>query len=172
MRYVKIKPNANCKRSPDGRLIYVECGLPDAKGNAPKFILHDGEDLSIPAWAAAELVERGHQVTEVNEIRNGAHVALPGVGVEHIDIAQELATAPDGEIDRFLRHHDFHEHLMHHEPAGRERLDQHIKSETAKNGGVRPAISHTPFHTPDQLRAKAFELHAKHYKSGQLTRTG
>lgn len=159
MRYVKIKPHPACKKSPCGKLTYVACGIPDARGNHPVFILHEGEDLNIPAWAAVELEARGHEITEINEIRNSKHVSLPDVTVSQININQELATAPHQEIDRFLRHHDWHEHLMHHETAGRARLRDHIRSEKVKNGGISVALSHTPFHTPDQLRGKAIEIH-------------
>lgn len=152
MRYVKIKPHADCPRSPCGRLIFVECGLPCADGHKPVFILHEGEELNIPAWAAAELTERGHEILEVNEIRDGEHVALPGVAVDHVDIAKEIAAAPHHEVDRFLRHHGFHEHLV--EPAAPE-----IKSNMP---GVAASLGHrlkpVDF-TPDALRSKALELH-------------
>src|SRR4051794_12362653 len=102
MRYVKIIPHADCPRSPCGRVIYVECGLPCASGHPPVFILHEGEENNIPAWAAAELEARGHTVTEINEIRDGAHTCN-GKTVADIDVEQEIADAPDDEVDRFLR---------------------------------------------------------------------
>lgn len=147
MRYVKIKPRPDCGKSPCGRLTYVECGLPCENGHRPMFVLHEGEENCIPAWAAAELDARGHEILEVNEIVDGAHAVLPGKGVAHIDVATELAEMPDHEVDRFLRHHGFHEHIRHHDSG----------PTPARRGAM--TAGPAPTHLPEQMRAKAHELH-------------
>ncbi|WP_257164695.1 hypothetical protein [Bradyrhizobium sp. SRS-191] len=173
MRYVKIKPRADAPRSPCGRLIFIECGEPCADGHKPHFILHEGEDLCIPAWAAAELEDRGHEILEVNEIRDGAHVALDGVTVEQVDIVAEIGAMPDHEVDRFLRHHGFHDHLaVRASPPVRSNL----KGLTASLGQAFGRVAAAPGDisagdlSARALRAKALELH--HARQARRRSTG
>jgi hypothetical protein len=148
MRYVKIRPHADTPRSPCGRLVYVECGEPCANGHKPVFVLHEGEEISIPAWAADELAARGHEIIEINEIRDGAHAALPDLGIDDIDVAKEIATAPDHEVDRFLRHRGVHDHLAPPRPQVRSNVP-------GLAAALGPALK--PVVTADELRAKACE---------------
>lgn len=174
MRYVKINPHPDASRkSGCGRLTYVECGLPCANGHQPVFILEEGAENNLPAWAAAELAARGHEVVEINEVADGAHVARPDLSIDHIDVAQEVAAAPYHEVDRFLRHHGFHDHLKHHEPEHQHLLHSAVrKAETAAKAdtarsGVTVAVGYAPFHSPEDLRAKALELCGQHYDGGR-----
>lgn len=165
MRYVRIKPHADTPRSPCGRLVYVECGEPCAAGHKPQFILHEGEDLWIPAWAAAELAERGHEILEFSEIRDGVHVVLDGVTAAQIDTERELGVMPDHEVDRFLRHHGYHDHLMTRAaPPARSNL----KEMSASLGN--PLARHAA-PEPKEMRTKALELHrARHARKQAVTK--
>lgn len=152
MLYVKIKPHPDCPKSPCGTITYVECGKLSASGHPFRFCLHEGSEGNIPAWAAADLVDRGHVVTEVNEIKGGAHAAIPEMTHDQIDMDKLIDVTPPHELDRFLQFHGHHDHLGHlHRPNVRSNL----RGVTASFSGARPW-------TEGELRAKARDLHAEH----------
>ncbi|MGJ4888966.1 hypothetical protein ACQR1Y_12270 [Bradyrhizobium sp. HKCCYLRH3099] len=153
MRYVRIKPAADSERSACGRLIFIECGAPCENGHPPRFVLHEGEEQWLPAWAAAELAERGHEILEFSEVRNGAHVPLKDVSADDIDPVAEIDKAPVHEVDRFLRHHGRHDHLAAAQPQAAVRSN--LKGVTARLGPALPISAR-------ELRSRAKDACRQH----------
>lgn len=153
MYYVRLEP-ADEHKQDGAHKTKVPWGVASADAHFHDIGLHPEDPslhytLMVPGYAAAELVKAGAKQIGIFEIKDGKFVPAAVTDVSSIDVKQELASAPDHEIRRYLTHHDahpMHEHKTH--------LVKKVKDPTT--GQRTKTLVPNPIHpTPDELRARA-----------------